>query len=110
MRKLKEHHSRTPGLSGGDVDAAWEGADSGEEAVGGSSPTPDQAIVQELGEALGLTYEDNEPLGTTEKLEKRDRDRWDLDPASSEDYQERQRSPQERRPPKGRPPRGGGRS
>ena len=88
-RELREHHSRTPELSGGDIDADWAGADVGDETVGGSSPTPDQDIVAEIGEALGVTYEDNEPLHTTEKVEERDRKRWELDPASSEDYNHR---------------------
>jgi hypothetical protein len=85
-RELSKHHSRTPELSGGDLDADWARADIGEETVGGSAPTPDQDVVAELGEAVGLTYEDNEPLHTKEKVEERDRHRWELDPASSEDY------------------------
>ena len=88
-RELREHHSRTPELSGGDIDADWARADIGDETVGGSAPTPDQDIVEELGVAVGLTYEDNEPLHTTEKVEERDRHRWELDPASSEDYNDR---------------------
>jgi len=88
-RELREHHSRTPQLSGGDVDADWARADIGDETVGGSSPTPDQDIVDELGEAVGLTYEDNEPLQSTDKVSERDRKRWELDPASSEDYNDR---------------------
>jgi hypothetical protein len=88
-RGLREHHSRTPELSGGDIDADWAGADVGDETVGGSAPTPDQDVVEEIGEALGVTYEDNEPLHTTEKVGERDRKRWELDPASSEDYNDR---------------------
>jgi len=89
-RELREHHSRTPNLSGGDIDADWARADIGDETVGGSSPTPDQDIVDELGQAVGLTYEDNEPLhAAEEKVEERDRRRWELDPASSEDYNDR---------------------
>jgi len=87
--ELQEHHSKTPKLSGGDLDAAWDRADAGEETVGGSAPTPDQAVVDELGGALGLTYEDNEPLDTQEKMAERDHRRWELDPASSEDYNRR---------------------
>ena len=85
-RELAEHHSRTPELSGGDIDADWARADVGDETVGGSSPTPGQDVVEELGEAVGLIYDDNEPLRTTEKVDQRDRNRWELDPASSEDY------------------------
>jgi hypothetical protein len=77
-------------LSAGDPDAVVEDANFvGEEAVGGGNPTPDQGIVAELGHAIGLEYQDAEPLHTTEKLQQRDRKRWELDPASSEDYQDR---------------------
>src|SRR6266481_7681062 len=79
-RELREHHSRTPVLSGGDLDADWARADIGDETVGGSAPTPDQDVVDELGEAVGLIYEVNEPLHTAEKLDERDRRRWELDP------------------------------
>jgi hypothetical protein len=88
-RQLSQHNSRTPDLSAGDLDADWARAHVGEETVGGSAPTPDQDVVDELGAAIGLTYEDNEPLHTTEKVEQRDRRRWELDPASSEDYSKR---------------------
>lgn len=88
-RELEQHGSVGPELSGGDLDADWARADVGEETVGGSAPTPDQDVVDELGAAVGLTYEDNEPLRTTEKVEERDRKRWEMDPASSEDYNHR---------------------
>jgi hypothetical protein len=88
-RELSEHHSRTPELSAGDLDADWARADVGEETAGGSVATPDQDVVEEIGQALGVTYEDNEPLRSGEKLEERDRKRWELDPASSEDYKKR---------------------
>jgi len=84
-----KYTARTPTLTGGDVDAGWEYADIGEETVGGSNPTPDQDIVDDLGEAVGVTYQDNEPLKFGDKLEERDRSRWELNPASSDDYQER---------------------
>src|SRR5262249_19828565 len=89
MKELREHHSKSPKLSAGDIDAAWDRADAGEETVGGSSPTPDQDVVDQLGEAVGLIYEDNEPLNTEEKIAKRDYCRWELDPASSEGYKMR---------------------
>jgi Family of unknown function (DUF6335) len=66
-------HSTSPKLSGGDIDAAWEDADVGEESVGGENPTPDQDIVEELGKAVGVTYQDNEPLHASEKIKDRDR-------------------------------------
>jgi hypothetical protein len=86
MREMREHHETSPELSGGDIDAAWDRADEGEETVGGSSPTPDQDVVDQLGKGVGLTYEDNEPLDIERKIAKRDDRRWELDPASSEGY------------------------
>ena len=76
-------------LAGGDIDAAWDESAVGEETVGGTTPTPDQDIVDEIGRAVGVEYEDAEPLHTTEKLERRDEQRWELHPASSEDFTER---------------------
>lgn len=78
-----------PELAGGDVDAAVTDTGSGEEAVGGSTPTPDQDNVEEQGAALGVTYQPDEPLHTTEKIARRDDERWELNPASSEDFAER---------------------
>ncbi len=89
VRKLGTYTDKTPELTGGDLDASWEYADVGEEAVGGQNPTPDQSVVDEEGEALGVTYNDNEPLRTTDKLEERDANPWELDPASSLDYSAR---------------------
>jgi len=87
--ELEEYHSKSPILSGGDLDADWESADmSGEEAVGGSVSTPDQDTVDELGQALGLTFEDDEPLDGEEKLRERDRNRWELNPESSREEAE----------------------
>lgn len=83
LEELLQHTSESPLLSGGDVDAAWQESDVGQETVGGSVSTPDQDIVELLGQAVGLTYEDDEPLRTTEKLEARDEDRWMLDPRSA---------------------------
>ena len=81
--ELDEHQSESPKLSGGDLDADWQSANqAGEETVGGSAPTPDQDVVDELGEAVGLTYEDDELLQGEEKLRERDRNRWELNPAS----------------------------
>jgi Family of unknown function (DUF6335) len=86
-------------LSGGDIDAAWDQAAAGDETVGGSNPTPDQDIVEEIGEAVGVTYQEGEPLRLTEKIEERDNKRWELNPASSEDLAERSRLPEEQPPP-----------
>lgn len=87
--KLNEHNSQDPTLSAGDVDAAWEtSVVAGEESVGGSAPTPDQDNVDELGEAAGVTYQDDEPLNSDKKILERDRRRWELNPASADDQDE----------------------
>jgi hypothetical protein len=87
--KLNEHRGVDPTLSGGDVDAAWEDSiQVGEESVGGSVSTPDQDIVDELGEAAGLTYNDYEQLDYDKKVLNRDRNRWELNPASADDNED----------------------
>ena len=84
--ELEKHHFLSPELSGGDLDASWQtGNVAGEETVGGSSPTPDQDIVDELGAAAGLSYADTEPLNSDAKILDRDRNRWELNPASADD-------------------------
>ena len=93
-QELKErydkHTETSPALTGGDVDADWESAYStGDEAPGGDNPTPDQNNVDDIGLALGVEYEDNEELEGADKIEERDRHRWEDDPASSEDFEDR---------------------
>jgi hypothetical protein len=88
--RFDEHTETGPALTGGDVDADWESAYSvGDEAPGGDNPTPDQDLVDDIGRAVGVEYQDNEELKGDEKISKRDRHRWELDPASSEDYDDR---------------------
>jgi hypothetical protein len=80
IERLHEHNSSSPADSGGDVDADWEDVnDSGAESVFGHNPTPDQSDVEENAHAMGIDYQDNEPLDILEKIEKRDRDRFELD-------------------------------
>ena len=87
--KLRQHTSTGPAMTGGDVDADWEDAESvGDEAPGGDNPTPDQDIVEEIGQAMGVTYDDDEELKGGDELAERDRHRWELDPASREDDEE----------------------
>lgn len=38
QERLAEHHAKSPELSGGDIDAAWDEANVGEETVGGYGP------------------------------------------------------------------------
>ena len=77
-------------INAGDVDVNVEDAYFvGDEAPGGDNPTPDQEVVDEIGKALGVEYQDAEELRGSDKVADRDKHRWELDPASSEDYKNR---------------------
>jgi hypothetical protein len=88
--RLRENNGVDPSLSGGDIDAQWDMAESqGDEASTGSQPTPGQNDTEETAAAMGITYADDEELKVGEKERSRDEHRWELDPASSDDYAER---------------------
>lgn len=77
-------------VSGGDIDVNHYQAEvEGDEAVGGTTPTPDQNVTEYIEKAVGLEMDDRAFLRTNEILEQRDDQRYELDPTSSEDYQER---------------------
>jgi hypothetical protein len=81
--RLRNNTSSSPRDAGGDLDASWEDVnESGSESVAGDNPTPDQSIVEENARALGVSYEDNEELEFIEKIEKRDRERFELEESS----------------------------
>lgn len=81
--RLKNNTAASPKDSGGDIDAEWEDVnDSGTESVGGDNPTPDQSDVEENAHAVGVNFEDNEELEVIDKIERRDRKRFELDPRS----------------------------
>ena len=88
LEQARHNHTETsPAMTGGDVDAEWEDAYAvGDEAPGGDNPTPDQDRVDDIGRALGIEYADNEELKSSDKISARDKHRWELDPASAEDY------------------------
>ena len=82
-QRLRNNTAASPRDAGGDLDAAWEDVnDSGSETVGGDNPTPDQSLVEENAAAIGVSYEDNEELEFIDKIEKRDRDRFELEEGS----------------------------
>ena len=90
--RLQNNQGTDPTLSGGDIDARWDDAESGgDETVGGSTATPGRNDLDAIGKATGVTYADGEELKVGEKENRRDTHRWELDPASSEDYQDRAR-------------------
>src|SRR5574341_639537 len=81
LRELEANRGTGSILTGGDLDADWQRAvSSGEEAVGGSVATPDQDVVDEIGEALGVPQApDAELRVSAEILRDRDRHYWDLE-------------------------------
>jgi hypothetical protein len=83
--RLKKNTSASPALTSGDIDADWESAETvGDEAPGGDNPTPDQDVVDDIGRALGVEYDDDEELQGGAEIKERDRRRWELDPASKD--------------------------
>jgi len=91
-RRSEHHLHNDPDMAivGGDVDANFEQASVvGEEAVGGTTPTPDQDVVDDLAAAVGIETDDRSFLRTNDMLNDRDDRRWELDPKSSEDYSQR---------------------
>jgi uncharacterized protein DUF6335 len=81
--RLRNNTAASPKDAGGDLDAVWEDVnDSGSETVAGDNPTPDQSLVEENANAVGISFEDNEELDFLDKIERRDRERFELDPRS----------------------------
>jgi hypothetical protein len=82
-QRLRNNTAASPADAGGDLDASWENANnSGEESVSGDHALPDQSDVEENAHAVGVNFEDNEELDVIEKIERRDRQRFELDPRS----------------------------
>ena len=73
--EARHYTQSSPRLTAGDVDADWRRADSsGEEAPGGTVATPDQDVVDDIGDALGVPRApDEEFRPSSEILEGRDR-------------------------------------
>lgn len=85
QEKRHEHNAESPTLSGGDIDAAWDQAnDAGSETVSGTAPTPGQNDINEMGKALGIEQERNQPLNISQKRRQKDEKRWELNPDSAE--------------------------
>jgi hypothetical protein len=81
--RLRDNTAASPSDAGGDLDANWEDVNmSGSESVAGDNPTPDQSDVEENAHAFGVSYEDNEELEFIDKIERRDRERFELNESS----------------------------
>ena len=85
-QRLRNNTAASPIDSGGDLDATWEDVnEDGSETVAGDNPTPDQSVGEENARAVGVSFEDNEELEFIDKIERRDRDRFELDERSKAD-------------------------
>ena len=76
--------------SSDDLDAGWDLSDvclSDVDAA--ANATPDPNAPEEWGMAFGIHYAASEPLRCGEKERDRDAHRWELDPASADDYRDR---------------------
>jgi hypothetical protein len=83
--RIRLNTAASPADSGGDIDAQWEEVNtSGSESVFGDNPTPDQSDVEANAHAMGVDFQDNEPLDFIRKLEKRDENRFELNEASKD--------------------------
>ena len=65
------------------------GVDTGDDTPVSSAPTPEANDVETIGRSMGVSYQDTEELKVGDKERSRDKKRWELDPASSDDWQER---------------------
>jgi len=78
LKETQKQHNKMGAVTGGDVDADLESAYfAGDGAPGGDNPTPDQNDVDDIGQAIGVKYNDNEELKGGEEVAERDRHRWD---------------------------------
>src|SRR5262249_39181756 len=97
MRDVVAHTETSPRLTGGDIDAHWQGAYLfGGRAVGGQVGRPAQAKEAEIGRALGVEQDSDAPVRASDEiLRARDRLRWHLerDAADAEEGRSRKRKP-----------------
>lgn len=69
----------------GDPDAMnYQAKVVGEEAIGGTTPTPDQNNVDEIMAAVGIDTEDEQPVAVKDEMDRRDDQRFELDPDSKD--------------------------
>lgn len=96
QRNLRRRQFASPILSGGDIDVQWEVVEPWDDEAA-STAAPDQNGVDDWGETIGIGYANTETLRFGDKERERDRHRWELDPASAEDYSDRMREGGRRR-------------
>lgn len=80
---------RKPGIEADRLGAGFDPTALGDETGDDSSPRPDENVADEIGAEVGVNYQDDEELHTADKVAQRDKQRWELNPASSEDFEDR---------------------
>ncbi len=80
--RLGEYPADALEQASGDMDAQLADIDDiGDETVMGHDATPDANDTEANGEAIGVTFQDNKELNA-DTFDRRDRDRYELDPRS----------------------------
>ncbi len=81
VESASQHMASGQPTTGGDPDAMNEQAKVvGEEAIGGSTPTPDQNNIDDIADATGINITPEEPVEVINEMRQRDNDRFELDP------------------------------
>ncbi len=68
LEESRQYNDLSPDISSDDIDADWQGANvTGEETPGGTVTTPDQDVVSDIGEPLGLDTKNQKVLDINKK-------------------------------------------
>ncbi|WP_204137935.1 DUF6335 family protein [Halomicronema sp. CCY15110] len=82
-RSLDQRMAAGKPTTQGDPDAMTEQAKVvGEEAVGGTTPTPDQSNVDDIAASAGINTQAEHPVRVLREMQRRDEHRFELDPES----------------------------
>ncbi|PSN13240.1 hypothetical protein C7293_16770 [filamentous cyanobacterium CCT1] len=84
---VPDHNRMASGspTTAGDPDAMIDQAKVvGEEAIGGTTPTPDQSNVDEIAAAVGINTQAEHPVAVKREMDRRDDQRFELDPDSKD--------------------------
>lgn len=83
VESASHHMASGKPTTGGDLDAMNEQAKVvGEEAIGGTTPTPAQNDVDKIAQATGINTQPEEPVEVMNEMQQRDAHRFELDPDS----------------------------
>ncbi|MGB3691980.1 MAG: DUF6335 family protein [Spirulinaceae cyanobacterium] len=85
LEEIEENPTIGKSTTGGDLDTnQYQASVVGEEAIGGTTPTPAQNNIDEMAVSAGVEMSDVEAVQMKSKLEQRDEERWELNRNSAE--------------------------